>query len=200
MGNGRFRIVDKTLSTVDWINLNFDSIPTEAVQHIIGENYESLERVNPEKCEECGGKGCEACDGSGINQEEYLHGWPAAWGTMWQVEDSDEMREALDNAGFIVYSPDYNDTGFDCLLFGVDGAGYDFYTSHWIPLRAHLVIDVFKDQLGADIAARRNKILTALEKEADSKVVSGGKNFLMRFGQFYSKRRWARARNAESNR
>ena len=41
-------------------------------------------------------------------------------------------RENIDDVeacGFLVYDSD--ETG---ILLGVDGCGYDFYSSHWIPL------------------------------------------------------------------
>ena len=59
------------------------------------------------------------------------------WGTMWQfgdscdeywLEEKDGIR-IMSNLGFRIY---YNeDWGY---FFGIDGAGYDFYTEHWIPL------------------------------------------------------------------
>ena len=57
------------------------------------------------------------------------------WGTMWAFSDpcdehwlEDHIRTMAD-CGFRVYeSEDYG------WLFGIDGAGYDFYTAHWIPL------------------------------------------------------------------
>ena len=66
---------------------------------------------------------------------EREYGLPM-WGTMWA------FHEGLDNywlehgglqkmadCGFRIYQQeDYN------YIFGLDGAGYDFYESHWIPL------------------------------------------------------------------
>lgn len=57
------------------------------------------------------------------------------WGTMWAFSDpcdehwlENNIRTMAD-CGFRVYeSEDYG------WLFGIDGAGYDFYTAHWIPL------------------------------------------------------------------
>lgn len=59
------------------------------------------------------------------------------WGTMWAFNDScddywlDEMGglEAMADCGFRIYESD--EFGY---FFGIDGAGYDFYESHWIPL------------------------------------------------------------------
>lgn len=58
------------------------------------------------------------------------------WGTMWTFGegiDEDWARENIDimgKCGFRVY--EYQETG--TLYFGIDGAGYDFYEQHWIPL------------------------------------------------------------------
>ena len=58
------------------------------------------------------------------------------WGTMWafgsfeqdKCEDIDFLTQ-LANIGFRIYlSEDYG------YVIGIDGAGYDFYEAHWIPL------------------------------------------------------------------
>lgn len=59
------------------------------------------------------------------------------WGTMWTFGDSADdwwLEEGdgiklMSECGFRVYESE--DFGF---IFGIDGAGYDFYESHWIPL------------------------------------------------------------------
>lgn len=58
------------------------------------------------------------------------------WGTMWSFGESiDDWwverggLKAMANCGFRVYEQE--DFGY---IFGIDGAGYDFYESHWIPL------------------------------------------------------------------
>ena len=56
------------------------------------------------------------------------------WGTMWSfgvnywTEEQDGLRIMAD-CGFRVYEQE--DYGY---IFGIDGAGYDFYEAHWIPL------------------------------------------------------------------
>ena len=59
------------------------------------------------------------------------------WGTMWSFGDSlddhwldeeDGIRQ-MSECGFRIYNSD--EFGY---FFGIDGAGYDFYESHWIPL------------------------------------------------------------------
>lgn len=59
------------------------------------------------------------------------------WGTLWSFGDpcdgwwleDDNGIELMSRCGFRVYQSD--DFGY---FFGIDGAGYDFYESHWIPL------------------------------------------------------------------
>ena len=59
------------------------------------------------------------------------------WGWMWQFDDSaddywlEEMGgiQIMSDCGFRIYESD--DWGY---FFGIDGAGYDFYESHWMPL------------------------------------------------------------------
>ena len=59
------------------------------------------------------------------------------WGTLWAFDDStdinwlesDEGLAAMSDCGFRVFHHD--DFGY---FFGIDGAGYDFYAEHWIPL------------------------------------------------------------------
>ena len=57
------------------------------------------------------------------------------WGTMWQFSDScdqwwleNHLQEMAD-CGFRIYEQE----DFE-YVFGIDGCGYDFYESHWIPL------------------------------------------------------------------
>ena len=59
------------------------------------------------------------------------------WGTMWSFGESVDVYwlangaglMALSECGFRVFY--HEDFGY---FFGIDGAGYDFYTEHWIPL------------------------------------------------------------------
>lgn len=57
------------------------------------------------------------------------------WGTMWEFKDvCDEQwlennLQAVANCGFRIYESE--DYGY---LIGIDGAGYDFYEAHWLPL------------------------------------------------------------------
>lgn len=59
------------------------------------------------------------------------------WGTMWSFGDSaddwwleeDDGIKLMSECGFRIYESD--EFGY---FFGIDGAGYDFYDAHWIPL------------------------------------------------------------------
>ena len=59
------------------------------------------------------------------------------WGTLWQFGDSaddywlEEMDglQVMSDCGFRIY--EHEEFGY---FFGIDGAGYDFYEAHWLPL------------------------------------------------------------------
>jgi hypothetical protein len=59
------------------------------------------------------------------------------WGTMWTFGDNLDNEwlqyygglQIMGNCGFRVY--EHEDFEY---IFGIDGAGYDFYEAHWIPL------------------------------------------------------------------
>lgn len=59
------------------------------------------------------------------------------WGTMWSFDDSaddwwleeDDGIKLMSECGFRIYESD--EFGY---FFGIDGAGYNFYDAHWIPL------------------------------------------------------------------
>lgn len=69
--------------------------------------------------------------------EVQRDGFLPMWGTMWSfgssidewwLEEKDGLQKMLD-CGFRIYYHD--EWGY---FFGIDGAGYDFYETHWIPL------------------------------------------------------------------
>lgn len=59
------------------------------------------------------------------------------WGTLWQFGDSaddywlEELGgiQVMSDCGFRIY--EHEEFGY---FFGIDGAGYDFYEAHWLPL------------------------------------------------------------------
>ncbi len=63
--------------------------------------------------------------------DDFLPMWSTMW-TFGESLDEDWAREniqIMQDCGFRVYEND--DFG---IIFGIDGAGYNFYESHWIPL------------------------------------------------------------------
>lgn len=68
-----------------------------------------------------------------VERDDYL----PMWGTMWSFGDScddwwleeDEGIRLMSECGFRIYS--HEEFGY---FFGIDGAGYNFYSEHWIPL------------------------------------------------------------------
>lgn len=74
------------------------------------------------------------------NGEEVKYGTLPMWDTMWSFGDSIDndwlngefgvngLKQMID-CGFRVYKSE--DWGY---VFGIDGAGYDFFEAHWIPL------------------------------------------------------------------
>lgn len=69
--------------------------------------------------------------------EIIVDGFLPIWGTMWSFGDScddywlEELNgtEIMSECGFRIY--EHEEFGY---FFGIDGAGYDFYSEHWIPL------------------------------------------------------------------
>jgi hypothetical protein len=128
-----------------WVR-GFNAIPqnliTKAYPYLNEDGLEVL--VTDKECTYCGNTDFEkneedelVCSSCGHSAEEYAsekYDLPM-WGTMWTFEeglDEDWARENLEimhECGFWVYDSD--ELG---LVFGIDGAGYDFYESHWIPL------------------------------------------------------------------
>ena len=71
------------------------------------------------------------------DMESEYYGELPMWGTLWQfgdsaddwwLEEGDGIR-IMSECGFRIY--EHEEFGY---FFGIDGAGYDFYEAHWIPL------------------------------------------------------------------
>lgn len=68
-------------------------------------------------------------------EREEIYEYFPMWGTMWSFGDIadewwlDNNLEVMKECGFRIYESE--DYGY---VFGIDGAGYDFYASHWLPL------------------------------------------------------------------
>ena len=71
------------------------------------------------------------------NMERDRYDLLPMWGTMWSFGDSADdwwLEEkdgikVMSECGFRIY--EHEEYGY---FFGIDGAGYDFYEAHWIPL------------------------------------------------------------------
>lgn len=104
------RFTTKREAAREWVR-EFNAIPTEAVALI----FEHSRTKYP------------------LDQDAY--DYPASWGVMWTFEDpldEDWARQNIDTirqCGFLVY-----DNELLGIVLGIDGGGYDFYESHWIPL------------------------------------------------------------------
>lgn len=104
-------------ATEKWIG-EWNAIPTEAVRIIINHDID-----NGEESYEL------------TEEREDAYGYPVAWGTMWtfgESLDEDwalENKDILEECGIVAF---YTETLG--VVFGIDGAGYDFYEQHWIPL------------------------------------------------------------------
>lgn len=102
-----------------WVK-EFNAIPQEVIVKLMNAGDE-IEEVTPMTEE----------------QLEEVEGFLPMWGTMWSFsEPMDDWwleekngLEAMARCGFRIYHQE--DYGY---IFGIDGAGYDFYEDHWIPL------------------------------------------------------------------
>lgn len=102
-----------------WVR-EFDAIPTEMILALINAGYD----YNILCGDDC---------------VDYYAGLPM-WGTMWSFHEQldndwldgrfgEPAMEIMEECGFTVI--ELGEWGY---FFGIDGAGYDFYESHWIPL------------------------------------------------------------------
>jgi len=104
-------------ATEKWV-MRFNSIPQNIIVKLCNNSEEELAEITP----------------SGTDEHD---GFLPMWGTMWSFRDdvdnwwleNEENMKAMAECGFRIY--DQEDYGY---VFGVDGAGYDFYEAHWIPL------------------------------------------------------------------
>ena len=101
-----------------WVN-GFNAIPTQMIVKLWNSDPDDWEEVtNPEPA------------------AEYSEQFPM-WGTMWSFGNSldnywlDEENgiTRMSKCGFRIFKSE--EFGY---FFGIDGAGYDFYEAHWIPL------------------------------------------------------------------
>lgn len=144
----------------NWVR-EFDRIPMGVVEKLLGEYGDGVTEITPpsryDRVDVFSGKYCgesgeivkhdergylvafdngerhyvDECDMDVSHGDGYL----PMWGTMWAFGDSidndwleNHLQEMAD-CGFRIYEQE--DYGY---IFGIDGAGYDFYEQHWIPL------------------------------------------------------------------
>ena len=80
------------------------------------------------------------------------------WGTMWSFgegidddwlsgEFGEDGRVLMSRCGFRIY--EHDTWGY---FFGIDGAGYDFYEDHWIPLYKARGLHWHKDEEKEEVA------------------------------------------------
>lgn len=149
-------------ATQAWVR-EMNAVPMGVVEKLMGEDYEGVQEITPParydritifSGEYNGESGeIEAYDGetemyvvnldngetvqieeNEFDREDY--GGLPMWGTMWAFGDSCDNwwlenggLQLMADCGFRIYEQE--DYGY---IFGIDGAGYDFYESHWIPL------------------------------------------------------------------
>lgn len=125
-----------------WVERNFSDIPGDLVVRAFSQSPEDLELLAGGKCVECGAFYGEEHEGDCSFKNEPKEAiysaeeFPAMWGWLFHPRyssDEDWIRENAEEiakeCGFLIYESD--ETG---ILLGIDGAGYDFYEKHWLPL------------------------------------------------------------------
>lgn len=141
-----------------WVR-EFNAIPQTVIEKLSTYDFDVMEITPPAKYDRVyiytGGHGGERGEISGICTDGYeitldngdslilpedafdverKCGLPI-WGTMWTFDDAcdahwlEEHLQEMADCGFRIYEQE--DFGY---VFGIDGAGYDFYEEHWIPL------------------------------------------------------------------
>jgi hypothetical protein len=153
MENGGYRASDTNCSLQDWITLNFTQIPQEVVVKLCGDDlYDHIsplhteEPVEPDSDDFDSGEEYDAAFSAWEQEHEEWESLSAydlpMWGTMWLAESTKDFTASLEATGFKVFEvvggPLEDFSSKSLVLFGVNGAGYSFHGSHWIPLRASL--------------------------------------------------------------
>ena len=148
-------------ATERWVG-EFSRIPIGIVEKLLKANPDEVQEITPPGehdrvdvwggehsgegeitgyDEETGQYTVEMDDGEAIQAEaedfEVLRdGFLPMWGTMWAFGDSADEDwlengglQKMADCGFRIYEQE----DYGC-IFGIDGAGYDFYDEHWIPL------------------------------------------------------------------
>lgn len=134
------RYETKLDGTRAWVR-EFNAIPQSFIVKAYGVDlFDEVEILgSPElECAYCGAeneKGATQCESCGSEEDLLPKLALPMWGTMWTFGEKLDEDWARDNAevlaecGFYVYESD--ELG---VFIGIDGAGYDFYDAHWVPL------------------------------------------------------------------
>lgn len=99
----------------------FNAFPESMIETLMGVDIDSWSEVTV------------FADDENDEYREFLPMWGTMWSFSdpcdnWWLEEKDGIR-IMSELGFRIYS--HEEWGY---FFGVDGAGYDFYEQHWIPL------------------------------------------------------------------
>jgi len=128
-----------------WISRDFSMIPAALIERAYAPDFEDIEIVAPTTDAiakefiakgECDGN-CDYCVDYSC-EEYYYHAAPRIpmWGWVfvpdvpieqWWIKNN--AQEIYEKCGIIVYYTD--EIG---VYLGINGAGYDFYEAHWLPL------------------------------------------------------------------
>jgi hypothetical protein len=103
-------------ATREWV-ARFTTIPQDIVIKLFEAGDEIFEVTPPAEAE----------------RDTFLPMWDIMWSfddmvDRWWLEEKSNLQ-AMADCGFRIYEQE--DYGY---IFGIDGAGYDFYEAHWIPL------------------------------------------------------------------
>lgn len=101
-----------------WVN-EFNAVPTDMIAQLMADHPDDWEEVTV------------------FDEDDELDDVLPMWGTMWSFGDScddywleeEDGIQKMSKCGFRIYH--HEEWGW---FFGIDGAGYDFYAEHWIPL------------------------------------------------------------------
>lgn len=105
-------------ATEAWVN-EFNAIPQGMIEQLVFDHPDDWEEVTI------------------FENDDVPYDFLPIWGVMWSFGDScddywleeENGIEIMSKLGFRIYH--HEEFGY---FFGIDGAGYDFYSEHWIPL------------------------------------------------------------------
>jgi len=119
-----------------WAREEFSNIPVELLKRAYGDWAEDIEIVAP-TFDDWWEENKDDYEGEMEGLEAYEEMYPKypMWGWAFVPDDASDEEwiglhaDEIAELGFIVYWA--KEIGH---YLGIDGAGYDFYTSHWLPL------------------------------------------------------------------